>query len=418
MKSGSRLPAPGPRNRFWALRLAAVLFGLMAPLLVPGCGGSGQPGPAAETGSAQRPASLTLTAAALAQAGIEVGPVGEETREVRVRAPGLVTLDETRTARIGSLQEGLILETLAQVGDRVRARQVLALMHSHDVHDAWAGYGKAIAERRRLEKELVYATAAHERAARLYTDKAVSLQEVQRAEVDRDAARELVDGALAEVRRSLNELEHLGIEAPKPDQTGPPRGAEQIPVRSPLAGVVLERLVTPATAVTPGTPLFVVSDLSTLWVVAEIDESRLSRVRTGRPVEVSVAAYPDERFMGHISFVADTVNPSTRRLTVRSTVPNPAGRLKPEMFATVWLGEGDPQRVLVVPESAVQTVDGRPTVFVADGDGRFTPTAVEAGAAQDGTVVITSGLAPGQRIAVRGSFALKSEWLKPAAGGD
>jgi cobalt-zinc-cadmium efflux system membrane fusion protein len=400
------------------LRLAAALLALLAGLLAPGCGTSGTTDSNAPAGAApQRPQSLTLTAAAIAQSGIEVGPVVEETRVARVRAPGLVALDETRTARIGSLQEGQIIDTRAQVGDRVGARQVLALMHSHDVHDAWAGYGKAMAERRRLEKELVFATAAHERAARLYADKAVSLQDVQRAEVDRDAAKELVDGAMAEVRRSIEELEHLGIETPKADRASS-QAAEQIPVRSPIAGVVLERLVTPGTTVTPGTPLFVVSDLSTLWVVAEIDESHLSRVRSGRAVEVTVAAYPDERFMGTISFVADTVNPTTRRITVRSTVPNSGGRLKPEMFATVWLGEGDPRRVLIVPQDAVQAIDGRATVFLAEGDGRFTPKTVEAGPAQEGKVEIASGLEAGQRIAVRGSFALKSEWLKPVAGGE
>lgn len=401
------------------LRLGVSLLALLAGLLAFGCGRSGTADtPAGNAGAPQRPQSLTLSANAIAQAGIEIGAAAEEVREARVRAPGLVALDEMRTARIGSLQEGQIIDVRAQVGDRVGARQVLALMHSHDVHDAWAGYGKAIAEQRRLEKELVFATAAHERAARLYADKAVSLQEVQRAEVDRDAAKELVDGAMAEVRRSIEELEHLGIEPPKGNRALAPQAAEQIPVRSPIAGVVLERLVTPGTTVTPSTPLFVVSDLSTLWVVAEIDESHLSRVRAGRPVEVTVAAYPAERFMGTISFVADTVNPNTRRVTVRSTVPNPGGRLKPEMFATVWLGEGDPRRVLVVPQGAVQAIDGRPTVFLAEGDGRFTPKTVEAGPAQDGKVEITSGLAAGQRIATGGSFALKSEWLKPVAGGE
>jgi cobalt-zinc-cadmium efflux system membrane fusion protein len=192
---------------------------------------------------------------------------------------------------------------------------------------------------------------------------------------------------------------------------------EQIPVRSPIGGVVLERLVTPGTTVVPGTPLFVISDLSTLWAVAEIDESQLSHVRTGRPVEVVVAAYPNERFSGTISFIADVVNPKTRRITVRSTVPNTAGRLKPDMFATVSLGKGEPRQVVVVPLAAIQTIDGRPSVFVADGTGRFTPQAVIVGAEQEGLVEIADGLETGQRIAVSGSFALKSELLKASAGG-
>lgn len=399
--------------------LTAALLALAASMAAAGCGGTSGPATAEPGGStAERPQSVTLSDAAIAQAGIAVEAVEEQMRTEQVRAPGVVAIDESRTARIGSLQEGLILEARAQVGDRVRARQVLAIMHSHDVHDAWAGYRKAMAERRRLEKEQAFAVEAHERAKRLYADKAVSLQEVQRAETDRAAAGEMVDTAKAEVRRSIEELEHVGIEitGTEADTTTAEQGSEQIPVRTPIGGVVLERLVTPGTTVTPSTPLFVVSDLSTLWVVAEIDESHLPRVRTGRPVEVSVAAYPNERFKGTIMFVADTVNPTTRRITVRSTVPNPDGRLKPEMYATVSLGEGEPRSVLVVPQTAVQTIDGRPSVFVAEGGGRFTPKAVELGNEQDGLIEVKSGVSTGQRIAAKGSFALKSEWLKPAAG--
>jgi cobalt-zinc-cadmium efflux system membrane fusion protein len=351
-----------------------------------GCGGASNAvssAPASETSAAAdastRVEGVVLSEAALANAGIVVEAAQPRTRSDRILAPALLALDEMRTARVGSLQEGLILETLAQVGDRVRARAVLAMMHGHALHDAWAGYRKALADRRRLEKELTFAIDAHERAQRLYADKAISLQEVQRAEVERVSAKEMVDMAKAEV---------------------------------------LERLVTPGTTVTPGTPLFVVSELSTLWAVAEIDESHLSRVRVGRPVEVQVAAYPDERFPGTITFIADVVNPKTRRITVRSTVPNVGGRLKPEMFATVALGESEPRPMIVVPQSAVQAIDGRPVVFIAEAGGRFRPQPVTLGADQDGLIEVRSGLAEGQPLVTSGSFVLKSELLKPASGGN
>jgi cobalt-zinc-cadmium efflux system membrane fusion protein len=327
-----------------------------------------------------------------------------------------MALDEMRTARVGSLQEGLVLETKAQVGDRVAAQAKLATMHGHAVHDAWAGYRKAMAERRRADNALAYAVAAHERAKRLYADKAVSLQELQRAEVERVSATETVDVAKAEVIRSIEELEHVGIDASaSPDQESEPPNddsAEVITVRSPIGGVVLQRLVTPGTTVTPGSPMFVLSDLSTLWAVAEIDESLLSRVQAGRAVDITVAAYPGEHFRGTVTFIADMVNPTTRRITVRSSVPNPDGRLKPEMFATIALGEGAPRAVVVVPVDAVQTIDGNTVVFVEDGKGRYTVRPVQAGKPVDGTVEITSGLADGDRLVTRGSFVLKSEVLK------
>jgi cobalt-zinc-cadmium efflux system membrane fusion protein len=391
---------------------------LFVVALAAGCGSG--PTPESAPRAQGRADVIMLTAEAIANAGITVQPAASVTRAQVLTAPGVMALDETRTARVGSLQEGLIVETTAQVGDRVRARQTLARMHSHDVHDAWAGYRKALAERRRADNQLSYAVEAHERARRLFTDKAVSLQEVQRAEVERVAATQAVDTAQAEVIRSIEELEHVGIEipasGPPPDAQGP-ESSEQIPVRTPIAGVVLERLVTRGTTVTPGTPLFVVSELSTLWAIAEVDEALLSRVQTGRPVEVSVAAYPEHRFPGTITFIADAVNAKTRRITVRCTVPNPDGRLKPEMFATVTLGESDPRPVVVVPPGAVQTVDGRPVVFVEQSAGRFAMRAVEVGVEGDGRVEIMAGVAAGDRIVANGSFVLKSELLKSTSGG-
>jgi cobalt-zinc-cadmium efflux system membrane fusion protein len=321
-------------------------------------------------------------------------------------------LDERHTARIGSLVEGILLDTSAEVGDRVTAGQVLATMHSTVVHEAWAGYRKAIAERRRLEKELAFAVAAHERAQRLFADKAISLQETQRAEADRVAAVEALDMGRTEVRRSEEELEHLGITNAE-DPSG--ESGEQIPVKTPTGGVVLERLVTPGTAVTPGTPLYVVSDLTALWALIEIDESLLSHVHEGQSIELRVAAYPQDVFAGTVALVGDIVNPKTRRVTLRCTLKNADGRLKPQMYATAIIRERQPRPLVVVPSDAVQMVEGHPTVFVAEAGGRFRPRAIDTGPTSEAQVEVRSGLHAGERIAVTGTFILKSELLKAAS---
>lgn len=363
--------------------------------------------PAAETEGV-----ITLDETAQRHAGITIAPVEVAMRAEQTEAPGVIALDERRTARIGSLVEGILLETTAEVGDRVHAGQVLATMHSTVVHETWAGYRKAIADRRRLEKELAFAVAAHERAQRLYRDKAISLQEVQRAEADRVAAEEALDMGRTEVRRSEEELEHLGITNAE-DPSG--ESGEQIPVKTPTSGVVLERLVTPGTTVTPGTPLYVVSDLTALWALIEIDESLLSHVHGGQSIVLRVAAYPRDTFSGVVAFVGDIVNPKTRRVTVRCTLKNDEGRLKPQMYATAIIRENQPRQVVVVPSGAIQSVDGRPTVFMAESGGRFRPRAVETGQALEGQVEVRSGLHAGDRIAVTGSFVLKSELLKSAS---
>jgi cobalt-zinc-cadmium efflux system membrane fusion protein len=327
----------------------------------------------------------------------------------------VLALDETRTARIGSLVDGTAVEVSAQVGDRVEAGQALALLHSPIVHETWAAYRKAIAERKRATTDLSYAAQAAERVRRLYADKAASLQEVQKAAVDRVAAEQALDMANTEVRRAEEVLEHYGITSGE-DPTG--ESGEQIPVRSPLAAAVLERQVTTGTAVTSGMPLFVVSDLSTLWALAEVDETALSRITVGLPVEIRVAAYPDDTFGGSIIFVGDTLDPKTRRVSVRCTVPNADGRLKPQMYATLALEEGARRTVLAVPTTAVQEVDGASVVFVTDGAGTFRRRDVVLGRTVGEAVEIVSGLQAGERIAVAGSFVLKSELLKTVAPED
>jgi len=352
--------------------------------------------------------SLTVSEAAQRQAGIAVEPARTIMRTDQLEAPAVLALDETRTARLGSAVEGKVVEVFVQAGDRVKADRVLAWLHSPVVHQAWAAYRKAVAERRRLQTELAFTVQMDERAGRLFEDKAVSEQEVQRAHANRVAAEEALNIAGTEVRRAEEELEHLGVTNSE-DPSG--ESGEQIPVKTPFAGVVLERLVTAGTAVTPGVPLFVVSDLASLWALAEIDETSLSLVATGRPVSVSVSAYPEQSFPGTIAFVGDTVNPKTRRVTVRCQVPNSGGRLKPEMYATVGLGESGPRSVVAVPSQAVHEIEGRTVVFVQSGE-RFSRRVVRVGSDVDGLIEIRSGVKAGERVAATGSFLLKSELLK------
>ena len=386
-------------------------------LLAAGC--QSAPEPAAQAAATDAaPASsdvVLLDPAAQARAGIVVAEVTQVQRGDAVDAPGIVAVNEIRTARIGSLVEGIVVDMRVQVGDRVRANQLLASMHSHAVHDAWAGYRKAKADERRLQTELRFAVDAQARAERLYEAKAIALQELQRAQANRASAEEGLDMGRTEVRRSEEELEHLGITNGE-DPTG--ESGEQIPVRTPFPGVVLERLVTQGTAVNPGQQLFVVSDLSTLWVLAELDEAHLSGAQVGRPVSVWVAAYPNDVFTGKVTYVGESVNPKTRRVTVRCEVPNPDGRLKPEMYATVEIDETTPRSVLVVPATAVQVVNGQASVFVAEGEGRFRARPVEIGSERDGVAEVRRGLQAGDRVATSGAFILKSELLKATDGGE
>lgn len=390
--------------------LAPVVL-LLAALA--GCGGAP---PAEDAPAAAAPDAVTLTPAQRETAGITAETVVPVERTDTLDAPAVLALDETRTARIGAIVDGIVVATFADVGQAVEAGAVLAWIHSDVIHDAWADYRKALAERRRLVSELAFSDAAEQRAVRLFADKAIARQELERARADRVAAAEQLDVARTELRRAEEALQHLGITSGD-DPTG--ESGEQIPVRAPYAGVVITRDVGPGTAVTPGTRLFVVSDVSVLWAQAELDETLLGRVAVGDHVQLHVPAWPDESFPGRVTMIADTVNPKTRRVTVRCEIPNAHRRLKAEMFARVALGTGTPRPQLRVPTGAVQDVGGAQVVFVEDDGGVFHPRRVVLGPEADGTVEVREGLQAGERIAVRGSFILKSELQKAAlAHGD
>ncbi len=367
--------------------------------------------PPAETpaASATPAGTVVLSPAATKEAGLRVEAVATTMVRDTIEAPGVLSLDERRTARIASQVEGKVLEVFVEIGDRVPAGRELAHMISPVVHEAWAAYRKAVVERRRAESALKLAVQQEERMTRLYAAKAVPLQDLQRSAAERASAEESLNLVAIEVRRAEEEMEHLGV-TNKEDPSG--EAGEQIPVTSPLAGVVLEKKITEGGAATPGSPLFVVSDLSSLWALAEIDETALPHVQTGQPVEVRVAAYPAERFAGTISWVADMVNPKTRRVTVRCAVPNPSGRLKPDMYATVALGASTEHQVVVVPAEAIQEIGGKPAIFVETATGRFVRRDVTVGAERDGRIRILSGVTAGERVVVAGAFLLKSELLK------
>ena len=392
-----------------------VIAMLTACIAFIGCGDSASLIPAAAP-PAESPATLSpapvgvqLTPAAMRAGNITVEAAGAESRSAYFETPAVLQLDETRTARIGSIVDGVVVNANVQVGTRIARGGRLADIHSHMVHEAWAEYRRAVAERRRAVNELEYMKQAEGRAFRLLASRAASQQEAERSRADRGAAEQALVIAESEITRALDELEHLGITA---DSGGADALSDTVPVNATLGGVVLERLVTTGTAVTTGTPLFVVSDLSRLWAIAEIDEARLPLLAVGRSAELAVAAYPERAFPARIIAIGDSLNPDTRRVTARIEVENRKGPLKPQMYATVRVPTGEEVRIVVIPAAAVQKIDQQPVVFIEDRPGHFVPRTVVAGRERGGAVEIVEGLRPGERIATTGTFLLKSKFLE------
>lgn len=359
---------------------------------------------------------VALSPEALTAGGIEVRALAPEPFATHIDAPAVLRLDQQRTARVGALIDARVDEVHRDVGDTVRRNDLLATLHSHVTHDAVAALRKATSEIARLEGDLAFARESRSRFQRLLADGAASRQEVERAETTIGTLERQIDAARAEQTRARSELAHFGIATDRiaePDPEG--HAADQIPVRTPIDGVVLERLVTPGTTVTSGQPLFVVSDLTALWAVAEFDERHVAALSRGREASVAVAAYPGQVFTGVVTYVGDVVDAVTRRLSVRVELRNPAQQLKPEMFATMSL-PGPEEPMLLVPADAVQRLDGRDVVFVETAAGRFTATDVRTTPATDGQAVLIDGVSAGTRVVIRGAFLVKSELQRGLLG--
>ena len=317
-----------------------------------------------------------------------------------------MALNEDRTIRVGAFVDGRVMKMLVRVGDRVREGQVLAELHSHDVHEAGANLAQARAGLTQRRNQATFAGTTLARAERLYQSKALSKQELDRVRVEYESSRQDVIHAEAELERAKGHLEILGLSPEKLEYDAP------VLITAPSAGIIIQREVTAGTSVNPGDPLFTISDLGQVWVIAAVEEKRLAALRVGLPVMIGVDAYPGREFPGKIAKIGDALNPETRMIEVRCLIDNRAGLLKPEMYTVTKIAAGERQRALVVPKSALQDLDGRPVLFVARDEKSFEKREVRTGRQSGELVEILDGLRTGEKVVTSGGFLLKSEMQK------
>ncbi|MCX8072523.1 MAG: efflux RND transporter periplasmic adaptor subunit [Candidatus Binatia bacterium] len=370
---------------------AATLFACTQPDRDP------NPGPVAIAGD-----TVEVPTAIQERLGFEIVVARHTEVSESITAPAVVAFDERKTARLGSPVEGRVRDVLALVGDRVTEGQILAWLYSPNWEATVAQLRTASASERSASAELQFALQQHARARRLFAAKAAALQELERARLDVVIARNKVRAARAELSRARRDWLALG--GGKANDVHP----SGLPLRSPIHGTVVERPASPGQGIVPGSPLFTVAQLDTLWLLAEVDERWLNKLTSGTWVRFKVSAYPNETFTATIEYISDVLDPKTRRVKVRCTVDNRDGKLKPEMFAELEISEPHAQALLVIPQSAVQQLDGRSVVFVPIAESKFQQRPVEIGRVGDGWVEVKSGLRHGDRVVARGSFLLKS----------
>ncbi len=350
-------------------------------------------------------------------AHIVLGTVQEKQVAQTITAPGKLVANEDRTWRVGAIAPGKIDEVLVKVGDFVHAGQILAKIHSHDVHEARAAYREATTELDRARSTVAYATQHRDRAKRLLELKAGSRQDLESAEnglVDAEAA---VAKALAEVRKErihLTDVLHVSLEAANETEPNQQQSidAEDIPVYAPASALVFERRATVGSVVSAGDVLFALADTSSLWMIAAANETDLSLLRPGQRAEIRVRAYAGKLFSGRILKLGEELAPATRTLEVRILVPNPEGLLKPEMFASAAILQPQRRAAIFLPDSAIQDIDGMQAVFVQRTDTQFETRSIKPGQHANGETEISEGVRPGEIVVLKGAFLLKSELLK------
>ena len=358
---------------------------------------------------------VTLSSQAQAEQKIEVAPVELGTAVVSQRAKGHIALPDNATWRVGVLAEGRVEKVYFNLGDSVQKGQVLARMHSHDVHEARAAYANAVAERSRLQAAEALAQKNYGRSQRLYALKAESVSQVEMAKQELVSAQSATREADNIVRRETTHLEEtLGLRADAPADSSD--DADLIPIKAPASGRILQKNITPGATVSPSTDAFVIGDLSRLWMLASVDAATLSKLHSGQMATVTLPDVPDANYAGRITNLGQEFDPVTRLMQVRIEIKNPDNHLRPEMLASAEFATGAGIPAVLVPQEAIQQVNGQDVVFVRVASDRFRVQTVQTGENMRGNVRILQGLKPGEQIITHGSFIAKSQLLKSSIG--
>jgi cobalt-zinc-cadmium efflux system membrane fusion protein len=343
------------------------------------------------TASSQAAGTLHLTAAQLAT--LEVKQVGTRPFRSEEITDGQITLNGDTSTQVFSPYSGRVVRVMAEPGEYVKKDAPLLQIEASEFVSAQSDLLNASAN-------LKLARASEARKHASYDSKGASLQDWQQAQAELAAAETAYEVARSHLRiYGRTEREVAAIEGARTTKAS-------TYVVAPIGGVVTDRQVGPGQYLQAGasTPVFTLGDLSTVWLVAAVREAEAVRVHRGQSIEVRVLALPGEVFRATLTAVAAQVDPVTRRVAVRATLPNPDGRLKPQMFATFSIFTSEADTAPAVPEEAVVREGDEARVWVLLPDGTLASREIRTGRISDGMVEVLSGLSAGERVVTRGSL--------------
>ncbi|MDP2785622.1 MAG: efflux RND transporter periplasmic adaptor subunit [Sulfurimicrobium sp.] len=371
-------------------RPSPILFAVLLAAALSGC--KGKEAPPAATAPVD---TMLVTVQADFLQRLKIAPAGEGEATETLRVPARIEVDEQRVARIGAAVTGRVTQIHATLGQRVKRGEALATLHSAELSAAQLAYLKALSQAE-LQRRAV------DRAKLLFAADVIGAAELQKRESE-------LAQAQAELQASHGQLGVLGMTGSAMAKLAATRTVHSLSsITATLDGVVIERKVTPGQVVQPADALFTVADLSHVWLVAEAPEQQAALIKKGEAAQAEIPALNGKRIEGRLIYVADTVNPDRRTVTVRMDVDNPERLLKPEMLASMLI-QGAPQRRLLVPAAAVVREDNKDHVFVQLDNQRFQLRAVTLGQESGGYIPVQAGLKGGERIVTEGAFHLNNE---------
>lgn len=311
-----------------------------------------------------------------------------------LRVAGQIDFDEQALTRIGASVTGRITQINASLGSEVKKGDTLASINSSELSNSQLAYLKA-----RSEKEFHRRTV--QRAKTLFEADVISAAELQRRESEYEVAS-------AQTRAAQDQLRVLGVNMKALEELASTGAIDSVSsVVATIKGVVVERKVTTGQVVQPADVLFTVADLSRVWAIAQVPEQQVAQVKVGQSVRIEVPALQNEKLVGKLIFVGQTVNPDTRTVLVRTELDNSSGRLKPSMLASMLI-ESAPKKQLVVPNTAVVRELDTDYVFVEEKTGVFRLKPVRLASEHDGQRVVLDGLRQGMKIVSDGAFHLNN----------
>jgi cobalt-zinc-cadmium efflux system membrane fusion protein len=339
---------------------------------------------------------VPLTKDAAERAGIALSQVAAQAVTDNLRVPGIVEPNAYRQVSVTPLVAGRVVSVTAQLGDRVRKGRSLAQVYSPEVAEARTKYVAAEAMLDAHDREL-------QRTQKLVEIGAASRQELERIHAEHAAQ-------TAEVESARSRLQLLGADADLSSaSTSQESATANVP--APIDGVVTERLANVGLNVDPSTKLFTVVDLSNVWIVADVYERDLQRVREGARATVTTTAYPDRPLEGRVSFIDPQLNTGTRTAKIRVEAPNPRGDLRLGMYSDVAIAWSGTATVLGVSKDAVQSVGDRQFVYLSTPNDptTFVEREVRLGRALGDQVEVLSGVSAGDSVVSQGSFFVRAE---------